>query len=96
VERKCPSCGTWNKKEVDYCTNCGHLISPEIIQEKEAEEQKRKILLRKPGVLDRWFESFAQSKNPLVKLVYYILYSVWIVFSAIVGFVLYMVAAGPG
>lgn len=96
MERKCPHCGTWNK-EVDYCINCGKLIDPEKIKVKEeAAKEKRKILLRKPNKLDEWFEKFSNSKNPLVQALYYLLYSVWMIFAVIVGFILYAVALAPG
>lgn len=95
MERKCPQCGTWNNDET-HCKKCGTLIDPKEIAEKEEEQKKKEFMLRKPGKLDALFDKFAQSKNPFVKIVYYILYSIWVVFAAIVGFVLYLTAAGPG
>ena len=95
MERKCPKCGVWNNDE-DYCKDCGTLISPSKIAVKEEEERKAKFQMRKPGKLDEWFEKFAASKNPFVKILYYILYSIWFIFAALIGFALYIAAASPG
>lgn len=96
MERKCPHCGTWNK-EVERCSNCGELIDPEKIKiVEQTAKEKRKLLLRKPNKLDAFFEKFSNSKNPLVQIIYYLLYSVWLIFAVIVGFILYVVALAPG
>ena len=96
IQKKCPHCGTWNKDE-EHCTNCGKLIDPIKLREQERlEQQKQRILLRKPTQVDLWFERFSNSKNPLVRALYCILYSIWMVFAAIIGFILYLIALTPG
>lgn len=96
IQRKCRHCGTWNKDE-EYCTNCGNLLNPEKIRRKEnAEKEKKRLLLRKPNQLDTWLENFSNSKNPLVKVLYHILNTVWIIFAAIGGFIIYIVAMVSG
>lgn len=96
IHRKCPHCSTWNNDE-EHCKNCGELIDPVKVREKESvEREKRRILLRKPTELDRLFEKFSNSKNPLIRGLYYILYGIWFVFAAIIGFILYLIMLTPG
>jgi len=96
IQRKCPKCKTWNKAE-EQCTNCGQLLNPEKLREEEkVEREKQKVLLRKPSELERWFEKVENSENILVRAIYQIVYSIWMVFAAIIGFILYAVTATVG
>ena len=96
IQRKCPSCDTWNKDE-EYCTNCGQLLDPDKLRKEEKlEREKQKVLLRKPNELDHWLEKVEKSKNPFIWLIYRIVRTVWVVFAAIITFILYAIAAAPG
>lgn len=93
--RKCLDCNTWNDNS-DYCKNCGKLINSvkkvglEMdIKEKEAKEATK-------TAFDKWLEKLSASSNPFVKLFYYIIYSVWVIFSAIITFILFLVSAASG
>lgn len=95
TERKCPSCGTWNKDE-DYCTNCGALISPKIIEEKreEAREERRNSI--PPTKLDLFLERWKNSKYLLLRIIYQIVYAISVTFIAIASFFAWLAASPNG
>jgi len=96
MERKCPKCGTWNKDKKN-CSNCGERLDFEKIRkEEEAEKKQNRLLLRKPDILDKWFNQLSQSSNPFVKVFYFIALSVWMVFAVIVGIIILIASLATG
>lgn len=95
IERKCPSCATWNKDN-DYCSNCGTLISPIIIEEqreKVREERRNSIPPTKAEIfLDKW----KNSRFFLLRVLYKILYTISVIFIAIASFFAWMAASPNG
>ncbi len=96
VQRKCPSCGTWNIANETHCSNCNELIDPMMKLEQEAESRERKRLEVPRGRLDLFIERFKSSKNPFVKLIYLVASALWFVYWVILSFILWLIAAGPG
>jgi uncharacterized membrane protein YvbJ len=95
VERRCPSCGHWNKDE-DRCVKCGTPISPTLIE--EIREEKREEIRRNtpPTRLDILVEKWKNSRFFLVKATYYILYSIAFTFMAIASFFAWLAASPNG
>lgn len=96
MERKCKACGTWNKKNVDHCISCGILISPEKIEQERRDAYEKEQQLRPPNKVDLWLERISNSKNPFVKVFYYIFYSIWFILMGLITIVIYLVAGTPG
>ena len=96
IQRKCPSCGSWETKGKDHCGNCGALISPEkiLVEEFESREKFRNEVRDTP--LENFFDRWKNTPNPLLKFVYFVLRSVWIVYMAILAFFLWLIAMTPG
>lgn len=94
-QRKCSNCGHWNDA-VDYCVECNHLISLtkqiEIEQEAKAEAKANET----PDKFDIFLHAFENSRFLPIRLVYKLLYSIWLGFIAILSFFLYALAWGPG
>ncbi|MDO6674902.1 hypothetical protein Q4517_04985 [Tenacibaculum sp. 1_MG-2023] len=95
---KCPNCGVFNKNR-DYCKNCNTLISFEKKQEekvtayKQEELKKAKHEIENPNLAERL------KKHPfwLYRVVGWILYSAYLLVSAIgalIAWFIAMVAAG--
>lgn len=61
-----------------------------------ANKEKKRIPLRKPDQLDIWFDKLSKSKNPIVKIFYYLALSIWAVFAVIVGFILLIASIATG
>jgi methionyl-tRNA synthetase len=95
TERKCPNCSTWNKDE-DYCTNCGTVLSPQIIEElrEEAREERRKN--KPPTKFDLFLERWKNSKYFLLRVLYHIVYGVSVAFFAIASFFAWLAASPNG
>ena len=94
VERKCPKCNTWNKEE-DYCTNCGTVLSPVIIEEqreKKREEERR----REPTKFDIFLNNWKNSRFFLLRALYQILYTVGVIFITIASFFAWLAASPNG
>lgn len=95
---KCPECGTFSSN-TDHCEQCGALISykRKVDLKKEAQTQKRidkaKWQLENPNLAER----LKQHPFFLYKIVGWILYSAFVVVSALGAFLAWffaMVAAG--
>lgn len=95
MERKCSNCGTWNTNEA-RCTNCGTALTAELQREERIQKEKKRIEVRPPDFVTAYGERLKNSKNPLLKGLYYIGFSVWFVIMSIVSFFLFMIAWGPG
>lgn len=95
IERKCLTCGTWNKAE-DYCISCKAPISPKALdlkKQKEIEEEER---LKVPSKTEVFLEKMKTSNYFLVRMVYYIFYSVFMVIGAFGAFLAWMAAMANG
>jgi len=95
VQRKCVKCQTWNKDE-DYCTKCGELLSPRLIEEKRERVREEIRRSKPPSKLDIFIHNWKNSSNFFVKAIYYILYSIGFIFFAIAAFFAWLAAAPNG
>ncbi len=95
TERKCPSCNTWNKTE-DYCTNCGTLLSPQIIEEKREEARKERRAGIPPTKLDIFLKRWKNSNYLLLRVLYKVLYAISVSFIAVASFFAWLAASPNG
>lgn len=95
VQRKCSKCGHWNG-DVDYCTACDNLISLTKQIEIEHEQKVTTRINKTPDKLDEFIEAFKNSRFLVFRVVYKVIYSIWLAFIAILSFFLYALAWGPG
>lgn len=95
IERKCLSCGTWNKDE-DHCTNCGNPISPEQIIKVETKRKKEEEANKPKDKFDLFAERMKNHESPFMRFIYKVGYSIGMVFAAIGGFFAWMVAMANG
>ncbi|CAM1372536.1 hypothetical protein [Tenacibaculum xiamenense] len=95
---KCNHCGVFTENS-DYCKNCGALISFKKKRElkveafKQQQIEEARIEIENPGLAER----LIKHPNFLFKIVGWVLYSVFLVISAIGAFLAWfvaMVAAG--
>jgi ribosomal protein L32 len=94
-QAKCPTCNEWSQN-TEICEHCGSAISRE---KQELEYREKHNIVSKPdppGALQRFFEYGQKSNNPFVKLLYYIVLSIWGVYVGIVVIMLYIAAAAAG
>lgn len=95
IERKCLNCGTWNKAN-DFCTNCGSSISPQQITKERIEAREKEKREEKPSGVNVFLKKLKKSKNPFIKVTYYVLASLWAVYMFLLASVLYLSAVSNG
>ncbi|MDG1331588.1 MAG: hypothetical protein P8P74_04615 [Crocinitomicaceae bacterium] len=95
TERKCPNCATWNKDE-DYCTKCGTVLSPQIIEEKREEEREVRRKSKPPTKFDLFLSRWENSKYLGLRILYKIVYGVSVAFFAITSFFAWLAASPNG
>ncbi len=95
IERKCTSCNTWNKDE-DYCTNCGAVISPQIIEEKREEQREKRRSSAPPSKFDLFLERWKSSKYLPLRILYHIVYGIAVTFITIASLFAWMAASPNG
>lgn len=95
IERKCPKCNTWNKDE-DYCTQCGTVLSPQIIEEKREEEREKRRSNVPPSKFDLFLERWKHSKYLPLRILYHIIYGITVTFIAIASFFAWLAASPNG
>lgn len=94
TERKCTTCGTWNS--TDTCSSCGAELNPKRLRVQKIRAVEAEKALRPPSKLELFLQHWKASQNPFFKMTYWIGYSVWVVYMAILSFIAFMAAWGPG
>ncbi|MFK8038893.1 MAG: hypothetical protein AB8B74_11420 [Crocinitomicaceae bacterium] len=95
IQRKCNQCGTWNL-DVDFCANCNAAISIKAIEKIEATEKKAIADAKPKDKFDVIFEKLKHHPFFLVRWVYYILNSIFMLFMGIGSLIAYFIAWTAG
>lgn len=95
IQRKCSNCATWNG-ENDYCSQCGEVLNPVLIEENREAERESRRQRRQPDQLDRFLLSWKYSRFLLLRWLYYLLRSIAILFFAIASFFAWLAASPNG
>jgi hypothetical protein len=96
IERKCATCGRWNKGEIEYCSFCNAPISPEKIIASRALEREEVESQKPLDKIDVYLKKLKEHPNFIVRILFRIIYSTWVVFMLIVSAIVYVVALTPG
>lgn len=94
TERKCSSCGEWNSK--DICAFCGQDLNPKRVRIKKIREVKNKKEAEVPPKLEVFLLRWKETRNPVLKVLYWLGYSIWFLYMAILSAIAFLVAWGPG
>jgi len=93
---KCINCGTFNQN-LDYCSNCGQLINPELLRKKSIQERKKSIQEQfsksKIEIQNTLFYQLKNHRFWIVRVFATIVYSVWVIVMAIGSFLAWLAAA---
>ena len=95
TERLCPSCKTWNLDQ-DFCTKCKTLLSPEIIEVKREEEREHRRLTTPPSSMDIFLDKWKNNRFWVLRILYKIVYTVFVIFVGIASFFAYLAASPNG
>ncbi len=95
MKRKCPDCQTWNETNT-HCTNCGYVLDYELRRQQEVKAFEEEQASRPPDKTTVFLDSMKHSRFFPIKAIYYLFYSVWALFAAILSGIMFFIAAGPG
>ena len=95
VERKCPDCNHWNR-ENDYCSVCGTVLSPAIIEDKREEEREERRKKEPKTPLDLFLENWENSRFLLIRISFKIVYTIWAIVMGIAFFFAYLTIGSNG
>ena len=95
IQRKCTHCGEWNTN-LQYCQACNNPIDLKIIEKIETAEKKAIEAAKPKDKLEIWDEKL--KKHPFIplRILYYLFYSVWMVFMGIGSVIAYFIAWTAG
>jgi ribosomal protein L32 len=94
-KQKCPNCGEWNSDE-KACTKCEYTLDFKERRVEEEEKKAQNYLTREKDKLEQFLHDFKTSKYVIVRMIYYVLYSIWMVYFAIISFFAALIAWSPG
>lgn len=91
----CMQCRQWSY-DTNVCEHCGYIISQEVKDEIKRKEYEKLNPPKPPGWLARSMEYLRTSKNPFLKLIYYILMGIYMIYAGIVMIIMYLAASVVG
>ncbi|RFC55631.1 hypothetical protein [Brumimicrobium aurantiacum] len=91
----CLNCRQWSF-DIHVCEHCGYIISQAAKDEIKQKEYNKLNPPKPPSKLRRAMEYLRTSKNPLLKLLYYLLMGVWMIYVGLVMSIMYIAAAASG
>jgi predicted anti-sigma-YlaC factor YlaD len=91
----CFQCQKWSS-DTKICEHCEYIISQEVKDEIKHQEYLKENPPKPPSKLARAMEYMRTSRNPILKLIYYVLMGVYMIYVGIVVIIMYIAAAGAG
>jgi hypothetical protein len=89
LQIKCRKCNTWNNGG-NYCEKCGAVISMEE-EERLAQKIKKEELAKSPkDKFTLFIDKYKHHPNFVLRGIFYIFYSVYLIFAAIGGFLAWL------
>ncbi|NGY36616.1 hypothetical protein FQU23_003715 [Flavobacterium sp. XN-5] len=87
---KCLDCGTVNLNN-EYCSNCGAIL--DVVLKRRLESEKKMLQKieeqektnKKPNKIEAFLKNGAEHPNILMRILFQVVYSIWIFFALIVG-----------
>lgn len=94
-EVKCPSCKNWNE-DLDHCSHCGAPISSRQLNKNYRQQIDEEDSKRPPSKIDTYLAKQMKSSNVGIRVLFYFLYSIWMIYITVLGFFLYLIIGTPG
>ncbi|WPP51120.1 hypothetical protein [Catalinimonas niigatensis] len=91
--KKCPNCNQWsewNQDKTDRCEYCGALLAPEVVEREENREKRKK------EQEDEWIFNIQPDDSPFKVFLKKIGKVGYVIFMAIVSFIVWLIAFLPG
>ena len=91
----CFQCNQWSN-DTNICEHCGYIISQEIKDEIKRKEKAKLHPPKPPSAIERAMNYLKTSPNPILKLIYYILMTIWFIYVGIVMLIMYIASSVIG
>ena len=91
----CMQCREWSY-DTNVCEHCGYIISQQVKDEIKQKEYDKLNPPKPPSWLAKSMEYLRTSKNPFLKLIYYILMGIYMIYAGIVMIIMYLAASVVG
>lgn len=91
----CPNCKKWSSN-TEECEHCGEVLNTEKREEIKKKKEGKIEKPEPPGKLQKFLEYTRTSKNPFLKLLYFITISIWTIYVGLVVLIMYIAVAASG
>lgn len=91
----CFQCKEWSS-DTKVCEHCGYIISQEVKDEIKRKEELKLNPPKPPSKLEKAFTYLKNSDNIFLKIIYYILMTIWTIYAGIVMIIMYLAASVVG
>jgi hypothetical protein len=98
-EIKCGTCGKWTDGSKSHCTYCGSLVDFKLIDIKERElrnDVAKQKQLENQSKFEKLLNRLENSQKPFYRILFQVLNVVWIIYSALIAFVIWFTAIFSG
>lgn len=91
----CFNCHQWSTQS-DRCEHCQTILSRELKEKIKEEEELRLNPPKPPSKFKLFIERLKNSKNPVIKVIYYILLSIYLFYIGIMMVIMYIISMVTG
>lgn len=91
----CFHCSKWSTNP-EVCEHCHQIISRSLKREIEQKKIDKLTPPQPPSKIKKALEYLKQSKNPLLKILYYILVSISLIYVGIMMLIMYIISMVTG
>ncbi|HLW40443.1 MAG TPA: hypothetical protein VKX31_08635 [Brumimicrobium sp.] len=91
----CFHCSKWSVQP-EICEHCDQIISRRLEKEIQQKEIDRLTPPKPPSRIKKAMEYLKNSKNPLLKAIYYILVSISLLYIGIMMLIMYIISMATG
>lgn len=91
----CFQCRQWSN-DTKICEHCDLIISQELKDEIKRKEKEKLYPPKPPSGLARALDYLRTSSNPILKLIYYILMTIWFIYVGIIMLIMYIASSVVG
>lgn len=91
----CHNCKQWSTTPQE-CEHCGHILCRVLQEEIVEQEIARNTPPEPPSKLKKAMDYLKNSKNPFLKVLYYILMSIWLIYVGFMLIIMYFISFATG
>lgn len=98
-EIKCPECNNWTPGDRSHCVHCGNLVDAQLIDQRERaarEDKRRRSKAASETAFEKRLKKMRYSTNPFTRFLYQVLNVIWMIYMALLAFVIWFTTIFSG